>query len=1166
MQRNIFNALMVVMGIFIFGTVSQVAYADTCPVTKIGNNELRDDGISPVDPIQGSLANALYEHAQEGGVCRDGATIENSVYVTETLTIDNDANTSFAMIGDSTDEGDYHVFKSFITDGSPLFNVSGSDNVTIQYMAVKNYAEDANNKSSPLLKCSNSKSLTLDHVLIQNNPTKALIFDGCGNLTISNLTIDASSNTAYIPTDENNDGSNADEIASAYTTPYISITRSTNVTIENLKILNSTRAIDRDAILIDGGSNIKINGITVVGTSGENTTVLTVKNTTLDQLTVNFSELAGSAIKLTNIDNPSIKNYTLEQVSGVYEGAATVAGTAADYASAAGDGIVVNGTSHNMSFTLGADITGFKRSGFVVEGEAEQIFIAGSNHQIANNGGFGVVVSDAIGVGEVSVSGFIANKNGNCGVAIGSAQVVYDVDFINNGNSCTLGVPDSLKLAANDVLLVATDSTVATLDVSQSLKEAGRSSELVLHHYYASTTGASSSGTGTGRTGQGPSSGFLGGVDISVLANLTPINLSALIAGNGTGSTSTTGVQPMSAGTGVTSSVIGTASITTGLPITTVPLETSNDTFMVITRQADGVVTGVWYGDAYSIGEGECLYYFSTGECGCIQGASSSDYIKIYSITEDYDGDGLADKDEKGGLGGPGSITCAEDYCQDPLYLGSECTSPILADTDGDLMTDKNEKDYGTHPLDTNSDDDGMMDGVEDSCVAEGASAGRYDMACETDALNPDTDVDGITDGDEVHSDGVYDISIDTDPTNADTDGDGMLDGDAAGTADPHPLCNDNESVCNYSDCRSQAFEVAIEADPSFSISTAEALASADDDLDGVPNMIEDSGTDVLLTYNCNYEASNSETNPLNPDSDADGCQDGEEDRNSNGVVDAGETNPRTSDTDGDGDIDGTEVAGCVYVAGNLEDSDPTLADTDGDGINDGVEDINNNGTVDAGETNPATADTDNDGLYDTAWPVAVVINADGTVSPAEEGRDLSPNYMDSTNSILNYYCGVSNYDYIDTDFDGETDGGESPNCRLDPSNIASANPLNPDTDGDGLVDGLEFCYGTSPWSMDTDGDAGFTATTSVEDMLSDPLNDYNEVSANGKISNEIMFGNCAGGVDFSQGALDPLYTNTSCSLNGNLLATSNGHYPITVVLAMFAGLLGLRSRKVVKA
>jgi len=59
-------------------------------------------------------------------------------------------------------------------------------------------------------------------------------------------------------------------------------------------------------------------------------------------------------------------------------------------------------------------------------------------------------------------------------------------------------------------------------------------------------------------------------------------------------------------------------------------------------------------------------------------------------------------------------------------------------------------------------------------------------------------------------------------------------------------------------------------------------------------------------------------TDPENPDSDADGLPDGQEDRNRNGRVDPGETDPNRQDSDGDGvpDADDSEPAGDSSDAG----------------------------------------------------------------------------------------------------------------------------------------------------------------------------------------------------------------------------------------------------------
>jgi thermitase len=99
-------------------------------------------------------------------------------------------------------------------------------------------------------------------------------------------------------------------------------------------------------------------------------------------------------------------------------------------------------------------------------------------------------------------------------------------------------------------------------------------------------------------------------------------------------------------------------------------------------------------------------------------------------------------------------------------------------------------------------------------------------------------------------------------------------------------------------------------------------------------------------------------------DTDGDGLPDSIEDRNSNGVVDAGETDPTLPDTDGDGVWDGQEDSNGNGVVDSGE-TDPLNQDTDGDGALDGQEDSNGNGIVDPGEADPLDPDSDGDGITD---------------------------------------------------------------------------------------------------------------------------------------------------------------------------------------------------------
>ncbi len=118
-------------------------------------------------------------------------------------------------------------------------------------------------------------------------------------------------------------------------------------------------------------------------------------------------------------------------------------------------------------------------------------------------------------------------------------------------------------------------------------------------------------------------------------------------------------------------------------------------------------------------------------------------------------------------------------------------TSPYNPDTDGDGLSDGDETLlFMTNPCDRDSDGDNLNDGDE---ISHGS-----------DPFSPDTDGDGLTDGDEVDLYG-------TDPIKTDTDGDGAIDGQPRTSGrmilDPHPnqilpqeLIYLNGVIPNYSD------------------------------------------------------------------------------------------------------------------------------------------------------------------------------------------------------------------------------------------------------------------------------------------------------------------------------------------------------------------------------
>jgi outer membrane protein OmpA-like peptidoglycan-associated protein len=181
------------------------------------------------------------------------------------------------------------------------------------------------------------------------------------------------------------------------------------------------------------------------------------------------------------------------------------------------------------------------------------------------------------------------------------------------------------------------------------------------------------------------------------------------------------------------------------------------------------------------------------------------------------------------------------------FYLGSSDAD----DSDNDGLNNGEERRFGTDPNRPDTDGDGLTDGEE---------VKRY----RTNPLRPDTDGDGIPDGEEVNK-------YKTDPTKFDTDGDGLSDGDEVFKYKTDPL-------------------------------------RADTDGDGL------SDGEEVVKY---------KTDPLRVDSDGDGLSDWDE-------VKTYRTDPTNSDTDGDGLMDGEEVK--KYR------TDPLRADTDGGGVDDGTE------------------------------------------------------------------------------------------------------------------------------------------------------------------------------------------------------------------------------------
>ncbi|MGL4751481.1 MAG: inverse autotransporter beta domain-containing protein [Aeromonadaceae bacterium] len=153
---------------------------------------------------------------------------------------------------------------------------------------------------------------------------------------------------------------------------------------------------------------------------------------------------------------------------------------------------------------------------------------------------------------------------------------------------------------------------------------------------------------------------------------------------------------------------------------------------------------------------------------------------------DDDDGDGVKDEDELAN----GTDPLKPDTDGDGLTDGQEAehgTDPLKPDTDGDGISDGDEVTGGSDPLDPNdpvnggdqdTDGDGIPNATDDDDDGDGVKD-EDELANGTDPLKPDTDGDGLTDGEETDIHG-------TDPTKPDTDGDGINDGDEiANETDP---------------------------------------------------------------------------------------------------------------------------------------------------------------------------------------------------------------------------------------------------------------------------------------------------------------------------------------------------------------------------------------------
>lgn len=296
------------------------------------------------------------------------------------------------------------------------------------------------------------------------------------------------------------------------------------------------------------------------------------------------------------------------------------------------------------------------------------------------------------------------------------------------------------------------------------------------------------------------------------------------------------------------------------------------------------------------------------------------------------------------------------------------------------------------------------------------------------DALDEDTDGDGVVEGDDncsgVDNPGQEDLDGDGagDACDGDVDGDGVANG-----ADPHPLDTDDDGVDN--------------------------AASSDDDGDGIGD-----ATDVC---------------PLNADP-------GQADGDGDGRGDACD-----DDSDGDGASDALELASGSdrlaaastpeYAGQGASCTDGADNDVDGstDGIDEGCIDGDGDGVPDDADSCPSVADpsfqdTDGDGLGNGCDPDS---DGDSFDDAAERAFGSNPVEADSTPEDRSIATSCSNA--VDDDHDGLVDD-DDPRCQLQgklgatalrPGFEATDLPASDDDSSGPLAIGFDVAFGERTFS-----------------------------------------------------------------------------------------------------
>ena len=433
---------------------------------------------------------------------------------------------------------------------------------------------------------------------------------------------------------------------------------------------------------------------------------------------------------------------------------------------------------------------------------------------------------------------------------------------------------------------------------------------------------------------------------------------------------------------------------------------------------------------------------------------TDDDNIPDY-LDPDADGDGVNNNDEIAAGLNPLNPTSTADKDGKPV-------------NDGDLDLDKDKK-KNSDESDTNVKPDGVNpDGTAKVPITDKNNnkiADLIDGDLDDDGIpnseDPDADGDGVNNNDE--------IAAGLDPLNPDSNSDGTKDGEED---------YDGDGKTNAEESNTDVKPNGVNPDGTAKVpitdenenNIADLIEKQDTDGDGIPdNEDPDADGDGIN----NTDEKEAGLNPLNPDSNNDGIKDGDEDTDGDGIKNADESEVpegRVKDKDGDGiaDPDKTDKTGDKKNNGPNGVADIIeKADTDGDGIPDNEDpDADNDGVNNDDEkaigTDPLNPDSNGDGVKDgdEDFDKDGKTNAEESKVPSGRVKDndgdgiADPGITDkNSNDVADLAEGDNDGDGIPNSEDPDADGDGVSN---DDEIRAGLEPLNPDSDGNGIKDGDE--------------------------------------------------------------------------------------------------------------